>query len=90
MATAATKFGVLHATNGDNIPETVLIRHLYWDGATGATDDLIIKDGTGATVLALKAGTNLARDIEWPFGNRWLIGLESDTIDNGQVYYMFE
>lgn len=89
MAETRRPNGTLHGTAGDTTTGRVLITKLMWTGATDAGDDLSIKNGDGTVLHSYKAGTDLGLQIDYPFGDRMVDGLETDVLDAGTVEYTF-
>lgn len=77
-----------HTAAGDTSSENVKVRWLLWTGAALAADDLQVKNGAGTVLLAIKATATLGCHIEFPFGDVWVDGIESDVLDAGTVEYV--
>ena len=90
MAVTARPFGTYHAAAGDATSGRVKVRWLFWLGSTTEGDDLAIKNGDGTVILTLKSDGMAILPIEYPFGNRYVDGIETDVIDAGAVEYVFD
>lgn len=80
---------IQHTAAGDSSTETVLVKRLVWNGSTAAADELTMKNSDGTVLLSLKAGANVGHlQLEYPFGDVMVKGLETDVIDAGTVEYI--
>ena len=89
MAVTKRPNAISMTSAADNVSDTVLVKRLVWNGSTAAADDLTMKNSAGTVLLSLKAGTNVGHlQVEYPFGDTMVVGLETDVIDAGTVEYI--
>jgi hypothetical protein len=89
MATTRRPNVISHAAAGDASTGRLLVKKLVWNGSTNAGDDLEIKNSAGTVLLKLKAGTNVGHlQLDYPFGDVMINGIETDVIDAGTVEYI--
>lgn len=81
MAVATTPNGAYFAAAGDNIASgrTLVVRHLFVGGQTAA-GNYVFKNGAGTTLLTLPMAANTAAQVEWPFGEVAVDGVEVDAV----------
>lgn len=82
MAVTSRNFGAQLTAAADTISGTVGVRKMYLRTA-GTAGDYVWKNGDGDILCTMYGEADSMRDIDCPFGERSVQGLELDALPSG-------